>query len=446
MASTRQSTRLAVHALNSAVHRFAIEQTKAGAATYVRTMKLISGLAGRLNARRFLFLAVALAFAIPASHAASAHVTAVPALPAYGQAVQIEVTNPAFPVYLRTMRYAKTGYAITIDYDYVIDGFGPARPDLGAASMALGELAPGNYALSLRFFDMSDPQARPQVVTTNLPILPPGDWGIYAVPQQPGAFEPIDVVVRSAAYYDPTTMRASVSGNVVRVDFDYYSDAPTMGSTVPAGATSYGAVRIAGLAPGSYRIEGWGRPKNGGNSEKYFTRDASIGTVSPVVEYYAESLDHYFVSASPDEIASLDTGAQPGWERTGQRFKAWLRAQDAPMGAAPVCRFYARGPNSHFYTINASECQFLRNLEPSQRADAARQGVAFTGWQYEGIAFYSIPPQQGQCPGGTDPVHRAYNLGGAGNDSNHRLTIDGVQHAMMLLVWADEGVAFCSPR
>jgi hypothetical protein len=112
----------------------------------------------------------------------------------------------------------------------------------------------------------------------------------------------------------------------------------------------------------------------------------------------------------------------------------------------PVCRFYAAGPNSHFYTAVAADCEGLKGLEAAQRADANARGVPFVGWQYEQIAFYTMPAANGQCPGDTYPVYRAYNQRAAQNDSNHRFMADSLTRSSMLVAgWADEGVAFCSP-
>jgi len=85
-----------------------------------------------------------------------------------------------------------------------------------------------------------------------------------------------------------------------------------------------------------------------------------------VAEFYNSTLDHYFVTADPAEAAAIDSGAAgAGWTRTGQSWKGWL---GGPLpDAAEVCRFYGspdvdpvtgtrRGPNSHFYTLEPSEC------------------------------------------------------------------------------------------
>jgi hypothetical protein len=209
--------------------------------------------------------------------------------------------------------------------------------------------------------------------------------------------------------------------------------------------TSFASVKIAGLPPGNYGVEGWGRERKGGNPERYFSTQVAIGTTVQIVEYYAESLDHYFITAWPDEVAGLDASPQAGFKRTGQSFKAWLRAADAPYGAVPICRFYASGPNSHFYTGDAAECEGLKALEQKQRAEAASRGEPFRGWQYEAIAFYALVPQAGKCPGDTQPAYRDYNMRAQQNDSNHRFVVNSQLRAAMMMGWMEEGVAFCAP-
>ena len=391
---------------------------------------------------RICVLAAA-AFAM-AAHAATPFVAATPSIPVYGKSVTLEVRNFDFPFYLPATRYSIQGNVIDIEYEYVTDGWSISAPDVGAAPVNLGELPPGNYTVNARLYDIANPGAAPQLITSNVPVLAPTAWGIYPVPQNPDAYATTWATVRSAVYYDGATMRATIAGNVIRVDFDYYGNAPTSGAA-PAGATSYGAVKIAGLAPGHYRLEGWGRPKTGGDSALYFTSDVAVGSTSPVVEYYAAPIDHYFITAGPSDIALLDPGTQT-WKRSGQGFKAWLHQSDAPIGAVPVCRFYASGPNSHFYTGIAAECDWLKLLEAQGRAGAAANNTVFQGWQFEQIAFYALVPTNGQCPGDTIPVYRAYNQRAAENDSNHRFMSDPMmRYAMLASGWADEGVQFCSP-
>ena len=80
-------------------------------------------------------------------------------------------------------------------------------------------------------------------------------------------------------------------------------------------------------------------------------------------------IGHYFITAAAAEAISIDNGGSgPGWQRTGRTFRAWNRSVGKAPASAPgaaVYRFYARVPNSHFYTASAAEYQSLRNQNPT---------------------------------------------------------------------------------
>jgi uncharacterized delta-60 repeat protein len=163
--------------------------------------------------------------------------------------------------------------------------------------------------------------------------------------------------------------------------------------------------------------------------------DAGLASV-PVVEYFNANLGHYFVTAGPAEMASIDAGgAGPGWQRTGMGFRAWVPELGVSATAHPVCRFYGTpglGPNSHFYTAEAGECAAVKN-DP--------------GWTYEGTAFFIDVPAGSGCAAGSAPVYRAYNNRFAQNDSNHRYTQDPAIYAAMLAHgWSGEGIVMCAPQ
>lgn len=391
-----------------------------------------------LPALAALVLCAGTAFAQP-------KVMPTPVVPAYGQDVKVELSNAEWPTYIPVTRYTRFGTQLVVEYEMLTNNFDATRSDFGYQPVNLGELPAGNYTVTARVFDMANPGVPKQEATSQFAVLPPQTWGVYTVPQHPQAYQPTQVMIRSAAYFDAATMKASVSGNLIRVDFDYAPDAPATGNA-PAGLTTFAAVDVGRLAPGAYQVEAWGRPRAGGAYEKYFTREVSVDTTAVVHEFYNADLNHYFVSAGPDEVAGLDASTSDGWQRTGHGFRGWLRAGDAPAGARPVCRFYAAGPNSHFYTADPDECQWLKNLEAAGRAEAAAQNTRFWGWGYEGIAFHALLPTNGQCPGGTDPVWRVYNNRAQERDSNHRFMTDAQLRVAMRWSWTDEGVAFCSPR
>jgi photosystem II stability/assembly factor-like uncharacterized protein len=165
-----------------------------------------------------------------------------------------------------------------------------------------------------------------------------------------------------------------------------------------------------------------------------FTLDASTPFI-PVIEYYAQSLDHYFMAteAQPD-IAALDSGAIPGWVRTGQTFRAF---PGPTLGASPLCRFYippAYG-DSHFFSASPAEC--------------ARVQARFPFFDLETPnAFYVYPPDAaGTCAQGTIPLYRVWD---ARPDTNHRYTTDpSIREQMIARGWLAEGsgigVVACVP-
>ena len=160
-----------------------------------------------------------------------------------------------------------------------------------------------------------------------------------------------------------------------------------------------------------------------------------------VVEYYRSDVDHYFITASPQEQALLDDGTLRGWARTGVTFLAWTNAAASP-GALPVCRYYGKpeaGLDSHFYSAFADECDAVRTRFP-------------TAWQFEAPdVFYIEAPDRttGACPAGTDPVSRVYDNR---SDANHRYMVSAqVRATMQARGWIPEGygpdaVVMCTPR
>lgn len=149
-----------------------------------------------------------------------------------------------------------------------------------------------------------------------------------------------------------------------------------------------------------------------------------------VIEYYNASLDHYFMTAEPIELAVLDDGVIPGWQRTGYAFNVY--SPDNAAGAQ-ACRFFGVpgvGPNSHFFTILANECTAVMN-NPL--------------WIFEGIAFRAeMPNEIGACAPNRVPVVRMYNNGKGGEASHRYLTSHSEIGEMLLEGWIIEGPVFCS--
>jgi len=172
----------------------------------------------------------------------------------------------------------------------------------------------------------------------------------------------------------------------------------------------------------------------GGGADTLLLDYAKPSAPSPderiAVEFYNASLDHYFITAEPDEAAMLDAGVLvPGWRRTGFDFK--VHAPDSSSGVA-ACRFFGTpgiGPNSHFFTIDAAECAKVRN-DPF--------------WTFESLAFRADPPSGEDCPADRVPVIRLYN-NGKGGQANHRfLTSHSEIRDMLVQGWIREGAVFCA--
>jgi hypothetical protein len=146
-----------------------------------------------------------------------------------------------------------------------------------------------------------------------------------------------------------------------------------------------------------------------------------------VLEYFNEFTGHFVLLSDPAEIAGVDAGsAGPGWKRTGFWFHA-LADSHAPN----VCRFYSRPYNSHFFTADPLECDYVRTHD----AD----------WTYEKTDFAIATPRQGVCAAGLTPVYRTFNNRWRENDGNHRFQLDpAIRDDMVALGWSDEGVAFCA--
>jgi len=165
---------------------------------------------------------------------------------------------------------------------------------------------------------------------------------------------------------------------------------------------------------------------------QWLTPSSGGGSSLTVWEFYNSILNHYFITAAQGEASGIDSGAAgPGWSRTGYTFGAYTLNGGS---GAPVCRFYGPSPiNSHFYTVNASECAYVQTIG---------------GWQLEGHVFNIGSPSGQSCGSGTVPVYRAYNNGfvtGAG--SNHRYTTSySVYQSMLSAGWLAEGVVFCAPQ
>ena len=173
-------------------------------------------------------------------------------------------------------------------------------------------------------------------------------------------------------------------------------------------------------------VQAIGTPGMPGPPPTYVTVSAfasRVQAVPDIVEFHNAISRHYFVAYDGAEAKGIDDGAAgPGWNRTGQSFR--------PGGPTPACRFYNRGANTHFFTVEPGECEEVKRSP---------------GWFYEGLGFYATRLANGACPSPLVPVHRFYNNRANVNDSNHRYVTDlSVVPAMTAQGWVLEGPVFCA--
>lgn len=161
-------------------------------------------------------------------------------------------------------------------------------------------------------------------------------------------------------------------------------------------------------------------------------------TTVQVDEFYHSALRHYFVTADPAEKQDLDTGVHPGWQRTGEFFRAYTSGSRANGSINPVCRYYGNppaGPDSHFYSAQIGECF----------------DVLWTfKWLVETDNVFQInlpDTTTGACPSATVPVYRLWNQRA---DSNHRYTTSVAIKAQMIAGgyvaegYGPDGVVMCA--
>jgi Repeat of unknown function (DUF5648) len=168
---------------------------------------------------------------------------------------------------------------------------------------------------------------------------------------------------------------------------------------------------------------------------------AALGPVPKkrVLEFFNTNLQHYFYSADSAEIEMIARGGVgTGWQKTGESFGVFSQDSFDCYGTSYVARFYAPSQNSHFFTMDRSECGGLIN--PS------------SAWGPEGIAFTASPSQSNSCehlnrvgePKAYVPLYRLYNNRFAFDDSNHRFTTSQrTVDTMVTQKWTSEGVAMC---
>ena len=155
------------------------------------------------------------------------------------------------------------------------------------------------------------------------------------------------------------------------------------------------------------------------------TSDFKRPTV-PVVEYYDAAANEYFITSSTGEIAALDTGARPGWVRTGANFNGF--ATDPNLDG--VCRYYVvtSAAWTHWYFTG----KFLCGLSAG-----ALYAQSLIEYVEEDPEMFDVidPTTAGWCPYGATPLYSFWD-----RKISHRYTTDQAIRAEMLAQgWIAEG-------
>lgn len=262
---------------------------------------------------------------------------------------------------------------------------------------------------------------------------------IQRVEYKKSEYEQFNVHIYVPRHQDINLFSQTVENNLITVTLAYtLANRTEFGVTMPPYIKGF---VIPGLSDGDYtlkvvRLE-TGSSEVAEEDEVLLSIEAGPEPI-PVYGMFHTEIEHFFITADTEERDFIN---QYGWNVIDKGFNAWPSEGDAPESALPVCRFYSEKVNSHFYTLDEEECEFLKDEQH--------------GWTYEGIAFKAIPPVSGVCAEGTEPVWRLFNPrtgerqweGQWIKTVNHRFTTDqNIYQVSAMAAFQAEGVAFCSPE
>jgi hypothetical protein len=267
-------------------------------------------------------------------------------------------------------------------------------------------------------------------------FVPGNSWtfppGIYVYSYSPSLLREF--------YYRSLVIRplAPLDGTGTTWSIDVSSDAPI--SSIPAGSNEFFENEYDG---GNFSLR-IGRSRKVIAGSLMLTPLPPPVTIVQVDEFYHSVLGHYFITADAAEKQLLDTRVLPGWERTGESFKAYATGSMPGGFISPVCRYSGNplgGLDSHFYAASgysdALECESVSVTFPSE-------------WLLESDNVFQVnlpDTTSGACPAGTIPVYRLWNQRA---DSSHRYTTSVAIKAEMLAVgyrsegYGADGVVMCA--
>ncbi len=220
----------------------------------------------------------------------------------------------------------------------------------------------------------------------------------------------------------PVTLNANVTGAALGV-VSFYDDNGVIANCANVPLTSGGASARAtcttafangthSVAAAHFDVAGTTR----GASDPLIV-SAGDWNAAAVTEFHYAPAGDYFMTSDPVETATLD--ATPGWQRTGETFRAFPSSTPATRW---MCRYYtaaSASPRTHFFGATAAEC-----------------GLGYP-WLYEvDTIAVMTPAPNGSCANGTLPLYRMFDP----NGSAHRYaTSAAVRDSMLAQGWIAEG-------
>lgn len=269
------------------------------------------------------------------------------------------------------------------------------------------------------------------------PSYPPVRFDTGQIIEGIGSFViPTDVLMAHTPFGLSSTV--TLNGNIVEMCLSRRLKHGTTPIVVPGGAS------MPALLAGDYVLEfsesiTWDDDPTAPCEHKE-TRPFTVipqGNYIDAVEYYNASLDHYFITADPDERHVLDQGTIPGWTPTLVSFRVFKPDAPTSRDLAPVCRYYGRpeaGIDSHFYSASASDCAYVAQTWPDS-------------WQLETTDAFKVIPNA-SCGAFDTQVVRFYNNRSNANHRYVKISTVGfggptMYDSMRAQGWLPEGDAWC---
>ena len=147
---------------------------------------------------------------------------------------------------------------------------------------------------------------------------------------------------------------------------------------------------------------------------------AALEPTAQVVEFYNPRLNHYFITAFPEEAAMLDAGTTvQGWTRTGVTFNAWRARATIPLAVAGVPLLRHAGRRSGLALLHGG-CRRVRDGEGQPQLDLRGDRVPHPRCR----RTETVRPTRKPCTAASIP-------GASVSQSNHRFLPDLTMHQKM---------------